>query len=134
MKGDRALRKLFYRLPQGHHVARVHRSPVGGGERKPAAGRPEGDRVLGVQAAALAGARGRSEARGRGSPAPRTQTAADLRPAGELSLLFGRLSAAPSAGAAGRGRLSACSQLCPPRAQGKEWLMACVGLSVGFAP
>lgn len=97
-----------------------HRGAVGGGEGQPAAGRPAGDRVLGVSPAALAGASGRPEARGCGDPAPGAQTTAHLRPAGQLPVLHGGLPAAPAAGAAGRRRLFAGAQLRPAGAQGER--------------
>lgn len=96
-----------------------HRSAVGGGEGQPAVGRPAGDRVLGVSPAALAGATGGPEACGRGGPAPGAEAAAHLCPARQLPILHGGLPAAPAAGAAGRGRLSAGAQLCAAGAQGE---------------
>lgn len=63
---------------QGHHVAGVHWGALCGGERQPAAGRPTGDRILGVPAAALTCASGGSEACGCGNAAPRTQTTSHL--------------------------------------------------------
>lgn len=55
---------------QGHHVARVHRGSVSGGERQPAAGRPAGDRILDLPVAAFTSTSGGSEACGCGSVAP----------------------------------------------------------------
>lgn len=110
---------VFLMFLQGHHVEGFHRGAVSGGEGQPAAGRPAGNRVLGVSPAALAGASGGPEARGRGGPAPGAQAAAHLRAARQLPVLHGGLPAAPAAGAAGRGRLSAGAQLCPAGAQGE---------------
>lgn len=105
---------------QGHHVARVHRGTVSGGERQPAAGRPAGDRILDLPVAAFTSTSGGSEACGCGSVAPWTQTLTDLCPAGQLSFLYGGLPVAPSLRAAGRGRLSAGPELRSARAQGKD--------------
>lgn len=71
-KGMRMCLSLMF--TQGHYVASVHWSLVGGRKRQSAAGWSSGHRVLGVQVTALTCADCESKARGCGGAAPRAQT------------------------------------------------------------
>lgn len=111
-------------LPQGHHVACVHRRSLcgGKGEGQSGAPGPEGDRVMDLSAAALTGACCRSAACGCGGAAPWAAACSDVCPSRLVPLQHCRLPAPPAAGAAGSRCLSAGPGLHSAGAQGTDGL------------